>query len=158
MEKMGFGVKFLSWIDMLHSGARTRFILAKLTEPIEVAFSIRQGDPLAMLLYIIYVEPLLVYIEKRISGRALQVLLPQGVQPQRGATESYCDDINIITTNEQDLYIVDEGVRKFEVVSGAILSRNHKFKILGVGRWTMKNTWPLDYVQTAKEIKVFGDI
>ena len=156
MERMGFGFKFLSWIDMLHSGARTRFILAKLTDPIDVAFSIRQGDPLAMLLYIIYVEPLLVYIEKRISCRALQVLPPQGFQPQKGATESYCDDINVMTTNEQDLCIVDEGVRKFEVVSGAILSRNRKCKILGVGRWSRKNSWALDYVQTAKEIKVFG--
>ena len=59
MEKMNFGELFTSWILMLHQGARTRFILGFLTRAIEVRFSIKQGDPLAMILYIIYVEPLL---------------------------------------------------------------------------------------------------
>ena len=68
MEKMGFGLKFRNWIKMLHFGASTRFILQKLTQAIEVSFSIRQGDPLAMLLYILYIEPLLIHIEKNISG------------------------------------------------------------------------------------------
>ena len=49
---------------MLHVGAKTRFILQFLSKAIEVNFSIRQGDPLAMLLYIIYIEPLLLYLER----------------------------------------------------------------------------------------------
>ena len=68
MEAMGFGAKFRSWVKMLHKGAKTRFILAKMTSAIDVSFSIRQGDPLAMLLYVIYIEPLLIYIEKKITG------------------------------------------------------------------------------------------
>ena len=51
---------------------------------------------------------------------------------------------------------MDEGVRKFEAVSGAILSRNRKCKILGLGRWNKRRSWPLYYAQTATEIKVFG--
>ena len=71
MKKLGFGKIFCSWILMLHEGARTKFILASLSREIDVSFSIRQGDPLAMLLYIIYIEPLLMYIEKRATGLTL---------------------------------------------------------------------------------------
>ena len=49
MKAMNFGEIFLSWISMLHEGARTRFILGFLTGTIDLTFSIRQGDPLAML-------------------------------------------------------------------------------------------------------------
>ena len=59
MKKMNFGTLFTSWISMLHEGATTRFIISGLTRAIKLLFSIRQGDPIAMLLYIIYVEPLL---------------------------------------------------------------------------------------------------
>ena len=48
---MGFGSKFCG-----------------LTAAIYVSFSIRQGDPIAMLLYIVYVEPLLTYIGAKIGG------------------------------------------------------------------------------------------
>ena len=48
LEKMNFGSVFVSWIRMLHDGASTCFILHGLTAFIEVSFSIRQGDPLAM--------------------------------------------------------------------------------------------------------------
>ena len=149
MKKMGFGDKFITWIDMLHADAKTCFLLANLTDPILLSFSIRQGDPLAMLLYIIYIEPLLVYIGKRVSG--LQVL-----HPLQGGTEAYCDDINVITASDDDLIIVGEGVQKFEAVSGAILSRNQKCKILGIGKWSKRDVWPLNFVKTVQEVKVFG--
>ena len=53
MVAMNFPCKSIDWILMLHDGATTRFILNFLTDPIKVVFSIRQGDPLSMLLYII---------------------------------------------------------------------------------------------------------
>ena len=53
MNKMNFGSNFVSWIIMLHENATTRLILSELSDPIRLLFSIRQGDPLAMLLYIL---------------------------------------------------------------------------------------------------------
>ena len=64
LDKMNFGTIFVSWVKMLHEGASTSFILLSLTAAIEVCFSIRQGDPLAMLLYVIYLEPLLINLER----------------------------------------------------------------------------------------------
>ena len=158
MEKMGFGVIFRSWIKMLHKDASTRFLLGKLSKAIKVSFSIRQGDPLSMLLYIIFIEPLLIFIEKRAAGS--RILLPPGSislsSPRSQCTESYCDDVNVLTTCDADLVLVDEAVKKFELVSGAILSRNFKCQILGIGRWSKRKVWPLQYLRSVEEVKVFG--
>ena len=157
MERMNFSTKFCEWIKMLHVGARTCFILQHLTELIPVTFSIRQGDPIAMILYIIYVEPLLLYLERNLHGLSIR-------QPSLGQTglacnqvlEAFCDDVNILTDNCADLVKVDEAIRKFEDMSGAILSRNFKCKILGLGGWKGRKDWPLTYVRTEEEIKIFG--
>ena len=68
MEAMDFPRTFIDWNLMLHEGATTRFILNFLTDLIDVLFSIRQGDPLSMLLYVIYIEPLLMMIKKMPRG------------------------------------------------------------------------------------------
>ena len=70
-EAMEFPRKFIDWVLMLHAVATTRFILNFLTDPIKVLFSIRQVDPLSMLLYIIYIEPLLMRIQKMTRGLSI---------------------------------------------------------------------------------------
>ena len=47
--------------------------------------------------------------------------------------EAFCDDVNIFTDTIQDFEKIDRAVVKFEALSGAILSRNKKCKILGLG-------------------------
>ena len=148
MRKMNFSVQFCNWIRMMHDGAKTQFILTHLSVAIEVSFSIRQGDPLAMILYILYIEPLLLYLEQSLTG--LQVA---GIGQ---VLEAYCDDVNIMTDNLEDLSLVDTVVKEFEIISGAILSRGMKCKIFGFGKWKGKNVWPLDYILTENEIKIFG--
>ena len=79
---------------MLHRAAKTRCILQWLTDPINVSFSIRQGDPLAMLI-IMYIETLLVYLERVVVG--LQITgIPQSI-------EANCDDVNVLS----DFLVVD---------------------------------------------------
>ena len=142
---------------MLHTDAKTVFILKGLTEAIQVTFSIRQGDPLAMILYIIYVEPLLLCFEKSLRGLRFQATsLNNSIISQ--VSESYCDDVSIVTDDINDLSKVENIVRKFEGMSGAILSRNMKCQIMGLGGWKEKDTWPLDYVKTVTELKIFGII
>ena len=72
----GHGVScyFINWVLMLHEGAATRFILKFLTDPINVLFSIRQGDPLSMVLYIIYIEPLLMMMRTMAKGLSVSLV------------------------------------------------------------------------------------
>ena len=134
---------------MLHEGARTRFILSGLTRAVELLFSIRQGDPLAMILYIIYIEPLLRALERRMSGMKIANFIEQKL-------EAYCDDINITTDNLGDFDVVESVVKKFEMVSGAILSRDKKCKVIGLGNWASKKDWPLVWIKAVKHEKIFG--
>ena len=129
-------------------GARTRFIISGLTRVIRLLFSIRQGDPIAMLLYIIYIEPLLIALEKRMTG-----LKVAGIEK---SLEAYCDDINVTTDNLGDFEIVATVIGKFEKVSGAILSRNKKCKVIGFGNWNEKQDWPLEWFKPVKSEKIFG--
>ena len=148
MYAMEFPVRFVNWLLMLHEGATTRFILNFLTDPIKVLFSIRQGDPLSMLLYIIYIEPLLMMIKRMTRGLNVSLI------SQRD--EDYCDDVNFLGENTSDLVIIDEIFANFEKISGAILSRSKKSKIMGLGPWRGRRDWPLPWLQVVPMVKMFG--
>ena len=105
MNAMEFPSEFIDWVLMLHEGATTRFILNFLTSPIKVLFSIRQGDPLSMLLYIIYIEPLLMMIKRMTKGLNVSLVQQQD--------EDYCDDINFIGEKLSDLVVIDEIFNNF---------------------------------------------
>ena len=49
---------------------------------------------------------------------------------------------------------------KFESTSGAILSRNIKSKVMGLGPWRGKQDWPeeVKYLKIVKEMRIFGFI
>ena len=125
MLAMKFPDKFISWIMMLHEGATTSFLLNFLTNHIKVIFSIRQCDPLSMLLYIIYIEPLLLMIRKLTKGLFVSSVLQKD--------DDYCDDLNFLSEFESDLPIIENTFERFESVSGALLSRSFKSKIMGLG-------------------------
>ena len=68
LEHMNFGAKFIRLIKDSHKDITTRFILNGLTEEIFLTFSFRQGDAISMLLYLIYIEPLLVKLGRLLRG------------------------------------------------------------------------------------------
>ena len=70
--------------------------------------------------------------------------------------EAYCDDVNVTTDKLEDFEVIDDVVKRFEKVSGAILSRNKKCKVIGFGNWADKLDWPLDWIKPVKSEKIFG--
>ena len=148
MLAMKFPQKFINWIMMLHEGATTSFLLNFLTNPIRVFFSIRQGDPLSMMLYIVYIEPLLLMIKSLTKGLFVSTVLQKD--------EDFCDDLNFISEYESDLLVIDNTFKRFEIVSGAILSRSVKSKIMGLGPWRLKQDWPLPWLKVKDELNIFG--
>ena len=145
---MRFPDKFISWILMLHKGATTCFLLNFLSDPIKLIFSIRQGDPLSMLLYIIYIEPLLLKINKLTKGLCVSNLVQKD--------DDYCDDLNFLSEVEHDLVVIENIFSRFESVSGALLSRSWKSKVMGLGPWKNKLAWPLPWLRVKDELKIFG--
>ena len=169
LAAMGFGDRFLQWVVMLHQNAETSFILNFLTKPVKILISLRQGDPLAMILFLLYVEPLLLMIRRETKG--LSVLGLNCLHDHRerhelftGAgrvcvvqrDERYVDDINIAVQDPQDMVRIDAIFVMFESMSGAILNRTEKTKVMGLGHFEGRIHWPLKWIKVVKSMKIFG--
>ena len=70
--------------------------------------------------------------------------------------EDFCDDVNFVGDKLSDLVIIDEIFSNFEIVSGAILSRTQKSKVMGLGTWQGKQDWALPWMKVVPMIKMFG--
>ena len=82
--------------------------------------------------------------------------LPIPSLEERFKLMTYCDDVNLMVNKLEEFKMIDEAFTKFEDMSGAILSRNQKSKVLGLGAWTGKADWPLAWLKTVLEVKVLG--
>ena len=74
MKAMNFPDKFCAWFRMLHRGASTRLLLGngKLSTPINLLTSLRQGCPLAMPAYVVQYEPFLRRLDQVLLGVTLK--------------------------------------------------------------------------------------
>ena len=148
LRHMNFGEKFIRIIIDSHANITTKFILNGLTEAVRLLFSFRQGDPISMMLYLIYIEPLLVMIGKKLQG----LRFPNFSE----VDDDYCDDVEILIEKEEDLVIADRIFRKFDSFAGAILNRSTKSKIMGLGGYQGRQNWPLPWLKVEPSLKIFG--
>ena len=68
------------------------------------------------------------------------------------------DDANGCLTSDAEFVEVDRLVGWLESLSGAILNRDCKSKVMGLGSWCHRNVWPLPWLSTVQKMKVFGFI
>ena len=148
LEVMGFGNIFRGWVRTLHSGAAAVFLLDKLSWQVAITFSIRQGDPLAMLIYIIQLELFLWTLHRALPGLDVAGIVELAL--------AYVDDVDVLGDNDKDITMVDGICRLFERMSGAILNRNRKSAILGFSSWAGQQDWPLPWLHAPPALKVFG--
>ncbi len=111
-----------------------------------ILFSIRHGDPLATLLFIIYQELFLVRLEANLYGFQIAHI--------RADSFDCMDDVEVLGSHLSDIESVDTVKLAFEAAAGALLNR--KTLILGLGSWTGRLDWPLPWLQAATSIKVLG--
>jgi hypothetical protein len=70
----GLGCMWCRWIRLLHTNITAVFILHSLSLPLAITFSIRQGDPLAMLLFVIQLHPLIFFLHRHLTGLSIGVI------------------------------------------------------------------------------------
>ena len=138
LDRMGFGGHFRSWITTLHDGASAIFLLGRHSRPVPIIFSVRQGDPIAMLLFVIQIEPLL--------STLLHSLPSISIGAAMESVFAYVDDVDILGQSDEDLLLADSICKQFEAMSGAIVNRNRKTAILGLGAWAGRQDWPLPWL------------
>ncbi len=150
LEAMGFGVVLCHWVATLHRQVSARFMLHTLSPEMAVELFIHQGDPVAPIFFVIYIQLFLVCLEDLLRGIFMAGL--------RKASFGYMDDVHVLGEDEEDIIIGDEVCRAFEDASGDILNRNCKMVTLGLGSWEGCQEWPLTWLQAAQHTKMYGVI
>jgi hypothetical protein len=148
LEAMGIGPILQRCIVTLHKGATASFLLHPVSPELLVEFSTCQGDPASSILFCINLEPVLVVLGRCLRGLSLGSL--------KEVAYSYMDVVNEVGEHDEDIVLMDEVCRSFEAASGAILNRNCKSVILGLGAWASCQDWPLPWLQVATSFKAFG--
>ena len=106
-------------------------------------------------------EPLLLRLGEVSSGIVLNARLENKLSAPlvpgiKENDESFVDDVEIFCSADSDFFMIDLCVEKFERVSGAILNRTNKSVVMGLGLWKDRTIWPLKWLKTVTEVKVFG--
>ena len=146
MRAMGFGRRYRTWIRMLHTNNKSVFIFNGLSPPIEILFSVRQGDPIAMILYVIFLEPLLQKMNRVIQG--------VWVGGARLLHEPYADDISGLF-KEGSLQQIDKLLTDYEGLSGALVNRD-KCKAMGLGLWRDRKDFGVKLFKVEESLKILG--
>ena len=146
MSRMGYVAGTVDLVRVLHTGCTTTIQVADGVE-VEV-LCLRQGDPASVPLYIINIEPLNRRLSEIIRG------FPVGLTVVR--TGGFMDDISVASTDVKDVTVVNDTFQEFEQLSGTMLSRSKKTKIMGFGGWQGRTEWPVPWIQTQDCLRILG--
>ena len=150
LQRFNFGPQFLQWIQIFYSHALSRTQVNRtLSSPFSVLRGVRQGCPLAPLLYVLYVEVLAAAIRKeaKISGLTLQ--------RTHIKCSLYADDITLFLTTDASFVALQDLLSQYELASGAKVNPD-KCKGLWLGRNLHRPDSPLSYQWSSLSIKILG--
>lgn len=107
MIHYGFNKSFIRLVKLLSEDNTAEIIVnAKITEPIKLERGFRQGCPLALYLYIIYINPFLTRLNLHLKGLNLKNIITK--------TSAFVDDVVIYTGNKSDLEILSKEIENLE--------------------------------------------
>ena len=93
------------------------------------AQSVRQGCPLSIHLFALYIEPLLVRLSNTISGVELH--------GENVKVRAFVDDLTICVSSHEDILKACQTIEEFCVWTNARINKN-KTKLLGLGGWAIE--------------------
>ena len=135
MEKFNFPDKFIGWIKTLYSNSYACVLLnGKLGNKIDLNRGLKQGCPLSLYLYLIYIEPLHLFLQSQTRGISF------GNRTLK--TSGFVDDVIFFTEREEDLIILENVLNRFELATNSKINKS-KTKFLALGGWSHKTSWPL---------------
>jgi len=186
MTAMGYPPLFVDWLKTLYSITELCPLNGNdIVGTVDNAQSVRQGCPLSVHLFALYIEPLLVCLSRGIDG-----IDHYG---KRIKVRAYVDDLVVFVSSMKDVRRACEIILEFCAWTNARINKG-KTKLLGLGTWTLKvfsqtvvaqsakapsdNTevnvsfpsrsninqtllkrkWPFDWITQVEELKILGII
>ena len=155
LEKFGFGKKFRGWVKMLCKFAKTCVQTNGFTSRfVTITRSIRQGCPIAPMLYILQAEPFAASV--RSNPNIIGISLPnrQGENIE-SKLNMFADDTQLINKTEESILETFKILGVYEKASGAKMNLE---KTVGMylGRWRNKRPQFKNIKWTTKPVKALG--
>ncbi len=184
MTAMGYPPLFVDWLKTLYSVTQLCPLNGNdIVGAVDDAQSVRQGCPLSVHLFGLYIEPLLVALTKGIVG----------IDHYGGRVKvrAYVDDLVVFASSRKDICRACEIVLEFCAWTRARINKE-KTKLLGLGTWALgdpprravaqsvrappvdsitmssipgtgnfsaaipKRSWPFQWINEVKELKILG--
>ena len=148
LQKYKLNSNFIKMIKIIYKKPTLQInINGEIGRKIPIQRGVRQGCPLSMYLYILFIEPLILKLKKEIEGFK--------IKKQTINVLAFVDDITIITNREEDLKKTDKIIQNFENATNSKINR-HKSKILGLGEWKNKRKWEIKEIEGVDNLKLLG--
>ena len=174
LEKKGMDLQVIERLQNLYCDSITVVMVNNIPGKVvkNIRKSLRQGDLPSMHFFGFGIDPLLIYLEKRLQGimiASIPVQGPPGLgQPSMPPVQEkyivigYADDIKPAITSMQEFRVVDKAMSLFENASGCLLHRNpatKKCKFLPLGRWRgnlQQEDIPCPYMSLSDHLDMLG--
>jgi hypothetical protein len=167
MEAMGYPSQFIDRLKTLYSITQLCPLNgSSIVGTIDEAQSVRQGCPLSIHLFAIYIEPLLVRLSNTIAGYNLH--------GERIRVRAYVDDLVVFVSSHTDILRASKTIEEFCAWTKARVNRG-KTKLLGLGNWALKPLtstaspsanqsgvhsrnikFPVDWIVQVEQLKLLG--
>ena len=138
LEKFEFGDKFRQWVKMLLTDAKTCILTnGFMSKYVKISRSLRQGCPIAPMLYILQAEPMAASIRANPNIEGIKLPHPTLDSPE-AKLNMFADDTQILNKTEESVEKTFEILGIYEKASGAKMNFD---KTVGMylGRWRHKN-------------------
>lgn len=141
MRALGVNGRLVDLLVRISNLSSSRLLInGRLTSPFPIQRSVRQGDPLSMHLFVLYLHPLIVSLDGLCGPDDLVV--------------AYADDISVITTSASRAQAMRDLFLRFGQVSGAVLNLRKTMSI-DVG-FINGHPIQIDWLRTETQMKILG--
>ena len=153
LRNFGFGESFINWVYMLLQNSKVTIQTnGYFTDFFSISRSIKQGCPVAPLLYIIQAEPMACKIRKNPNIEGIQLPLIDN-KPRSAKLNLYVDDTQLFAKTVKSVPFIMKDLTIYGKASGAKMNKE-KTRGLGIGKNKGKKfncnliTWTQSYVKT----------
>ena len=150
MTAHGFNPIFINLIQNLYENNRSEVIInGKKSDPIALQRGVRQGCPLALYLYVIYINPFLKSLNDNLKGINFKNITFK--------LSAFVDDIILFTENDDDINQMRKEIKNFEILTNSKINLA-KTQTLGLGDWKNRVDWlnPNPNPKPTGEIEILG--
>ena len=174
LEKKGLAMEVIKRLKNLYSDSLTIVMVNNIPGKtvVNTRQSLRQGDLPSMHFFSFGIDPLLLYLDKRLQGILITSLPVQGpvnlentrLEPieERYKLIGYADDVKPAITTMQEFTLVDSAMSLFERASGCRLHSDpasKKCKFLPLARWRgtlQQEDIPCPYMSISDHLEMLG--